>query len=78
MKKVFICLLVIGCSGSTPTGVIPYEEEAVLKPHILQEPVEPPEGIIKCAIKWDGIAICWQVTDSVNVQGIPDLCSAVP
>lgn len=49
-----------------PVGEEP--ESAVLDPSIgvTWTPVEA--GWIKCAVKYDGVSVCWQVVDSVGVR----------
>ena len=63
-----LVLLVSGCSGAS-VGVLAPPEEAVLAPVVGVTPAGPTEGVIRCAVAWDGVSVCWQVKDSVTVVG---------
>lgn len=61
--------LLSACTGVTePRRVIPAGEEGVVLDPRIGVTVVPVEGWVKCAVAYDGVAICWQVTDSVTVR----------
>lgn len=68
-----ISVIVTACGAVTgpdarfiPAGGEP--EVGVLDPSIGVTYTPTPEGWIKCAVAYDGVAICWLVTDSVTVR----------
>lgn len=69
-RIVLVALLLTACTA--PTGddprvrVIPVESDSVVVRPVGSTPSEPVEGVIRCALAYDGVAICWQVTDSVS------------
>ncbi len=67
-----ILLALTACAAPTEVrrGFIPYgeEPEGVEVRPVGSTPAEPEEGVIRCAVRYDGVAVCWQVVDSVSVS----------
>ena len=67
-----ISVVLTACTAATEprSGFIPYgerPESAVLDPAIGVTYTPVGEGWIKCAVRYDGVAACWIVTDTVTV-----------
>lgn len=68
-----ISVVLTACTATTEprSGFIPYGEEpeaGVLDPSIGVTYTPVAEGWLKCAVRYDGVSVCWIVTDTVTVR----------